>query len=84
MSRSIDWFMREKVLSKVPEKCPVCGEKMEKGYVASPIPAINWSKEKKDWNLWGSENLIRGKYQLGNACAEAYRCPNCRIVIFNY
>jgi hypothetical protein len=65
-------------------ECPGCREVMEKGYIMSPCPAINWSKEKKDWTLWGSENLVRGKYGLANANIEAYRCKNCRIIILNY
>jgi hypothetical protein len=29
----------------LPEKCPVCGELMEKGYMGSPSAPNRWGKE---------------------------------------
>jgi len=74
---------------KLPENCPVCEEKMEKGYV-SASPGIYWSKRKTAFKRifkgqrW--EALLKGRFAMWIAPvnAEAYRCPNCKIVIFTY
>jgi len=72
------------VLSKVPENCPVCGEKMEKGYIVWGSNSIRWSKKKRRMVL-GAEPLITRPIPLYSAQnAEAYRCPNCTIVLFSY
>lgn len=72
------------MLLNLPENCPICGRKMEKGNVTCPASAINWSSERKSWTQSDTEILARGRFKLGFANAEAYRCPNCKIVLFSY
>jgi len=84
-------------LSKLPENCPVCGEKMEKGYVVSPASAIHWSNEEKwlalksknSWRIKDSEIIVgSGFHVIWNvndmSQSKGYRCPNCKIVLFSY
>ncbi len=58
---------------------------MEKGYV-SATPNVYWSEEKVTWRFWRArwEALLGGHFYGMRANAEAYRCPNCKIVIFSY
>lgn len=64
------------------ENCPICGNKMEKGYLNSHWWRIRWSIKKIFW-MWSGEPL--GKRALWRApTLEAVRCKNCRIGIFNY
>lgn len=63
------------------KKCPECGTKMEQGYVISE--AVFWSKEKHTQWALGQERIIpRGFWALPNV--EAYRCMNCKLVLFHY
>ena len=70
-------------MPSLPENCSICGKKMEKGYVTGDT-GIFWSKEKKKISLWGAEVLVGGRVKMTFANAEAYRCPNCKIVLFSY
>lgn len=68
------------------EKCPKCGGGMEKGYVASKMVA--WS-DKKIGNLslkglWSGQLIISGGYPYPIQNVEAYRCTECKLVIFEY
>jgi len=64
------------------ENCPLCGKKMEKGYVSTQN-AIDWGKKKtSSWNRKGEEILV-GTIWSGT-CVEGYRCLNCEIVLFHY
>ena len=73
------------MFEKIPENCPVCGDKMEKGYV-SATPDVYWSKKKVTLKFWRTrwEALLRGHFYGTMVNAEAYRCPNCKIVTFSY
>ncbi|MEM3040915.1 MAG: PF20097 family protein, partial [Nitrososphaerota archaeon] len=45
-------------MPNLPENCPICGEKMEEGYMLSS-GNIFWSKEKKTRiTRWSEERLI--------------------------
>jgi len=70
----------------VVEVCPLCGSRMEKGYLASASAA--WSERKiSDWSLrglWGGELVIGEGFAFGINNVEAYRCKKCRLVIFKY
>ena len=59
-------------------KCPECRKEMEKDYIRTT--AIIW-KKRNSW-LEPSEFLL-GK-RLWGSSYEAYRCPNCKIVIIPY
>ena len=70
---------------KLPKNCPACGNKMEKGYV-SATPDVYWSKNKVTMKFWRAhwQALLKGHFYGIMVNAEAYRCPNCKIVIFSY
>lgn len=64
------------------ENCPRCGKKMERGYITA-AQLIYWSKEKTSrWIRAGDEHLVGSRWS--GTCSEAYRCPNCKIVLFSY
>ena len=65
-------------------KCPKCGKEMEGGYIASR--EIKWTEKKTSvWSLKGlmAENVVGSSPYVGES-VEAYRCRNCRIIIFMY
>jgi len=84
-------------MPKLPENCPICGEKMEKGYVVCPESGVLWSKE-KEWLALKSRKAMRIKdaeiivgrrfraiWNVNDMSqSEAYKCPNCKIVLFSY
>jgi len=59
---------------------------MEKGDMVWGSSDIRWSKENKKWTVRGAEPLIGTPpvtfYPIHNH--EAYRCPDCKIVVFSY
>jgi ssDNA-binding Zn-finger/Zn-ribbon topoisomerase 1 len=66
---------------KEVEKCPECGAEMEKGYIITQ--AIRWSKEKHTQWALGTELIV--SWQLSAIPnVEAYRCTNCKLVLFHY
>ena len=71
-------------MSEISENCPICGKKMEKGYVTGGGPAIFWSEEEKKYLTTGAEILLGGRIKGTFANAKSYRCPDCKIVIFSY
>jgi predicted RNA-binding Zn-ribbon protein involved in translation (DUF1610 family) len=74
--------VRRCVLSKLPENCPACGEKMVKGYISTG-QQIGWSNKKPGPVVLRGEEIIVGSLWSGTR-AEAFRCPNCKIVLFSY
>ncbi len=77
-------------------KCPKCGEEMEEGFVFPFSPAgshsIVWSqKEPKDigWMLGFPKEWTKlaERYILTDRkkwLRKGFRCPNCRLVTFEY
>ena len=68
------------------EVCPLCGSKLEKGYVASKV--IAWSA-KKISNWWPPQGLLAGEVIVSGGFpyvsiinVEAYRCKKCKLIIF--
>jgi len=56
----------------LPDKCPICDRKMEKGYLRckKQLWGWGWLKEKKPWT--------------GYACiTEAYKCQNCKMIMLS-
>lgn len=53
---------------ELSDNCPICSEKMEKGYLRClELWGWGWVKEKKTWTMgW---------------CIKARRCRNCKIII---
>ena len=76
----------EKTEEKAIEVCPLCGSKMEKGYIASKM--ISWSAKKiSNWSfkgLFGGELIVSSGYPYFIVNIEAYRCKKCKLVIFKY
>jgi len=70
----------------VIEACPICGSKMERGYIASRM--IAWSDKKiSNWSfkgLWSGEIVVSKGYPLPIANVEAARCRKCKLIIFKY
>jgi len=72
---------------KLPKRCPICGRKMEEGYLFTGF-RLRWSKDKPSfWRRKGyiqrGVKVIAGHGVLGTS-VKASRCPNCEIVIFYY
>lgn len=67
-------------MTKLPENCPVCGEKMEKEYVMAIGKGV--------LVRWRNSEVHRGIEKLGSGWASVdlggVRCPNCKIVLFGY
>jgi len=57
---------------------------MEKGYVVTSDPSIYWSEKPVRFAFWKAEVIVAGRFRLLPANAEAYRCRNCKIVLFSY
>jgi len=67
-------------LSKLPENCPVCGNRMEKGYLYLSGPGIYWGRKKRVFPKLG---LIAGKrWDWFGSVIEAHMCTSCRLVLF--
>jgi len=64
------------------ENCPLCGAKMKKGYI-STAQRVGWSNKKPSPVVLRGEEILVGSYWSGT-CVEAYRCPDCKIVLFSY
>jgi len=69
-------------LANLPENCPICGRKMEKGYVTAFSSPIFWGKEKTRWSTWSAEVIAGSRVQMVNPNAEGYMCRSCKIVLF--
>jgi hypothetical protein len=77
-------------------KCPKCGGEMEEGYshIKGPYGGEGWwSVEKPGYHkLWKMPNLDppRGAIKIMDTsreedfAKEGFRCPKCRVIIFNY
>ena len=74
----------EKTDEKAVEVCPLCGSKMEKGFIGV-WRGIFWSDKKRTvvWKLPFGEDMIF-RASLKNPMIEAYRCKKCKLVIFRY
>jgi len=76
----------EKTEEKAIDVCPLCGSKLEKGYVASKM--ISWGNKKiKNWSfkgLFNGEIIVSRGYPYLIVNVEAYRCRKCKLVIFRY
>jgi uncharacterized Zn finger protein (UPF0148 family) len=65
--------------------CPICGREIERGYIFS-TREIAWTEDGKSRlipSLYPHETLV---HSLGLKVekATAYRCDQCRIVLFQY
>jgi len=70
----------------VIEACPICGSKMEMGYIASRM--IAWSDKKiSNWSfkgLWSGKIVVSTGYPYLIANVQASRCKKCKLIIFKY
>lgn len=86
-------------MSKLPENCPVCGAKIEKGYFfltpSSMWGASDlWSTVKPERTLVGTPDpkdyveIMWSKTLIpqreANDIMKGYRCTNCKLVLFFY
>jgi len=78
-------------LSELPEICPFCGSKLEKGYVFNPWAAgLFWSRKKITfWDrekIWSVKKLDRLTWDSswGPIGSIASRCPHCMMVFLPY
>ena len=56
----------------LPHNCPMCGKKMEKGYLRckGAVWGWGWVKERRPWT--------------GFACiTKAHRCQNCKVILLS-
>ena len=63
--------------------CPSCGSKLERGFINSIRP-IYWSYEKKKTITSFGEKLVFSWGSFTTSVAKAYRCKNCKLVLFYY
>ena len=72
---------------KLPEKCPICGTNMRKGYLSTGF-RLRWGEEKpsfwvrKGYLHKGVEVMV-GDGTLGTN-VKAHMCSDCKIVLFSY
>ncbi len=64
------------------KKCPLCGEKLEKGYVISS-GFIRWDTKKHKF-LAAAGELLCPTFSLTLPNLPSLRCKQCSIVIFDY
>ena len=70
-------------MSRLPEKCPVCGEKIEKGILRAEgggVGILRWRTPEMS-SLNGGERLA---FNILAVDVGAVRCRNCKIVIFSH
>ncbi len=60
--------------------CPECGGELEEGFINSPHD-ISWDK-KEHTLIPGGEAVVESFVIIAETPAK--RCPNCKIIIFNY
>lgn len=68
----------------VIEVCPLCGSKMEKGFIGV-WRGIFWSEKKRTipWKLpLGNDMIFRAS--LKDPMLEACRCTKCKLLIVKY
>jgi hypothetical protein len=59
--------------------CPLCGSKLEKGFLVTNRP-LRWDTRQHTWYARGE--LLTPLLDMVNL--EAYRCTKCRLVVFRY
>lgn len=66
---------------QLPENCPLCANKMEKGYLYVLGPGVYWAR-KKQW--FPKTEHIAGKFSVwtNRSIIEACMCRNCKLVSF--
>ncbi len=64
-------------------KCPKCGALFEKGYIQAPS-GVYWDNQKHSWTTQLSEDLIDNDLAITIPNKEAFRCQNCKLVLFTY
>ena len=67
----------------LPDKCPICNSKMEKGFITARQIAWNEQLGISAKHFGGGEKIVA--LSLGALpSVGAYRCKNCKLVIFRY
>lgn len=65
-------------------KCPVCGSRMERGFLIESGKGMRWDKSKRIIKKTPPiEDTIVGFNPSGNRL-RAYRCKECQVIIFEY
>ncbi len=79
--------LREEAPLPAINRCPRCRKEMERGYVYTPSTAfrtVRWSTERKmDMMEFKGETIIPTD-NWGSIKIAGFRCPECRIVVFEY
>ena len=76
--------MRGILLFELLENCPICHDKMVKGYVQTLSSAIFWSKRKEKLRVHLDAEAIAGsRANILVANVDAVRCLECNIVVFS-
>jgi hypothetical protein len=70
----------EKTEEKAVEICPLCGSKMERGFLVTRL--LSWSDKKHKVSAWEGEIIAKEGWSLANI--DAYRCKKCKLVVFRY
>jgi len=64
------------------KKCPKCGREMKKGEIGL-LSGIRWYDEDPGSSKRG-EVIFTGSFWGSAKRVEAYRCGDCRLVLFGY
>lgn len=76
------------MLIELPEKCPICGAKMERGTLRSHSSAgstaVYWGPF--DWGYWSSKGkkTERIGYGFVKVDLKGFRCAKCKVLVLSY
>lgn len=89
-NRKMKGDIKLKAVEKTEEKavvevCPLCGSKMEKGFIGV-WRGIFWSDKKRAviWKLPFGKDMLTRSSGWAAPMLEAYRCKKCKLVTFKY
>jgi len=70
---------------KLPENCPICGAKMEKGTLRAGGRGVDIRWGPPDMKFWTRGEIIkRGPFLSFAADLVAFRCTKCKLIMFFY
>jgi len=67
----------------LPDKCPICNSRMEKGFITARQIASNEQLGISAKHFGGGEKIVPPSLRALPSVG-AYQCKNCKLVIFRY
>ncbi len=78
MSENEDFFKLASI-----KHCPICNEKLEKGYITSQR-SIFWDTKRHHWQFFTIKEELKSMWEVRARNFPTLRCHNCRIIISYY